>query len=565
MRCSDLRHLSDSRYCFSLDERRVLLRLAVAKGEKLNKVEVVYGDPMGFARNHRYQKMTLAHTDVSFDYYETVVNAFPMRLMYVFLLGIDEGEFYYSETGLTSLYKFDLAFLSAYQYVGENRNDFVIDKPSWQGRVFYQIFPERFAAGLPREQKNYVNCPWDCTSLKGRHNAMLGGDLRGVIDKLDYLESLGVGVLYLTPIHPSLSNHKYDVLDYFDVDARFGGKQTFRELVQKAHEKGMKVMMDLVFNHCSSKNPIFLDVVQKGKASQYYSWFFIDGDKPHAHPLNYRCFGTYHGMPKFDTNNPEVQRYLISVALYWQKEFGVDGYRLDVSEGVSHDFWIRLKIALKDVDPEVLLLGENWLNSESYLGPDQLDGVMNYPFLGVVSSYVLGIRDAKETAEGLEGLLMRYKDGHNRMMLNILASHDIQRFTTLCKDDKDLSLMGYALMTFFPGYPMIYYGEEIFMAGAGDPDNRRGMDWGSEEFGSLRNSLFLELLLLRKERALRAGEVRIFESSGALCVERIDKGARYLLVCNYRQGNVRVPGTILFGNHVAGDSVWEHGFAVTRI
>ena len=127
----------------------------------------------------------------------------------------------------------------------------------------------------------------------------------------------------------------------------------------------------------------------------------------------------------------------------------------------------------------MLLLGKNWLNSESYLGPNQLDGVMNYPFLGVVSSCVLRIKGPLETAERQTGLLMRYKDGHNRMMLNILSSHDIQRFTTLCKGNRDLSLIGYAIMVFFLGYPLVYYGEEIFMEGAVDPDNRRGMDWES--------------------------------------------------------------------------------------
>ena len=548
-----------------MDEGHVLLRLAIARGENLNKVEVVFGDPMGFAKNHRYQKMDLAHTDAAFDYYETVISLFPMRLMYVFLLSDETGEYYFSESGLTNIYKFDLGFLSAYQFVGENRNDFVLEKPSWQGRVFYQIFPERFAIGLSQEEKGYVNCPWDTPNLKGKHNVMLGGDLRGVIDKLDYLESLGVGVIYLTPIHPSPTNHKYDVLDYFDVDPRFGGKETFRELVEKAHGKGMKVMMDLVFNHCSNKNPIFLDVVEKGRASPYYSWFFIDGDKPKAFPLNYRCFGTFFGMPKFDTNNPEVQRYLISVATYWQTQFHIDGFRLDVSEGVSHDFWTRLKIALKDNDPEILLLGENWLNSESYLGVNQLDGVMNYPFLGVASSYVLGLRDAKETAEGFEGLLMRYKEGHNRMMLNILSSHDIQRFTTLCHGDKDLSLLAYALLIFFPGYPMIYYGEEIFMAGAGDPDNRRGMKWDSPEFASPKHQLFVRLLQLRKQPALVKGQCQIFARDGALCILRSTQEQRLLLTCNFNAGSVKAEGEAVLGNHLGAEWVWDKGFAVTKI
>lgn len=341
MHLSSFRHQSDSRYCFSLNDHEVLIRLAVSKEVKLDEVHLVYGDPMGFGSHHQNKKMELRYIDAGYLYYETIMEGFPSRFMYVFLIQGEGKEFFYSESGFDETYKFDLAFISAFQFVGENRNDYVLEKPSWQGRVFYQVFPERFHSSIDPKSKPYVNTPWDAPSLKGKHNAFLGGDLYGVIEKLDYLKSLHVGALYLTPIHPSPSNHKYDVLDYFDVDEAFGGKEAFRLLVQKAHGLDIKVMMDLVFNHVSCFHPFFLDVKEKGRKSIYHSWFFIDGDKPSAKPLNYRCFGFHPHMPKLDTNNKDVQTYLIQVASYWMKEFGVDGFRLDVSEGVSHDFRIR--------------------------------------------------------------------------------------------------------------------------------------------------------------------------------------------------------------------------------
>ena len=550
MEIASFRHQSDSRYCFSLDESHVLLRLAVARSVTLQRVQVVYGDPMGFTQRHNYADMALKHTDAGYHYYEIVLNVFPSRLMYVFLVEGEGRSCYFSESGLSDTYKFDLAFISAFQFVGENENDFVIDKSSWQGRVFYQIFPERFNNGLG--EKPYVNMPWDTTSLTSKHRAFLGGDLQGIIDKLDYLEDLGVEALYLTPVHPSISNHKYDVLDYYDVDPGFGGKEAFARLVEQAHRHGMKMMMDLVFNHCSDQHPFFEDVKRNGKASKYYSWFFINGEKPCKTPLNYRCFGTVKHMPKLNTNNKEVQAYLIGVASYWMKEFHVDGFRLDVSEGVSHDFWTRLKIALKEIEPEVILIGENWLNSESYLGVNQLDGVMNYPFLGVVSGYVLKIRNALETSEGLEGLLMRYKDGHSKMMLNILASHDIQRFTTLC----------HGIMMFYWGYPMIYYGEEIFMKGGGDPDNRRGMEWDSKQFASYRHGLFKGLLHLRKDPILKAGEIEIKEKDGLLVIKRSYEGRVFALYCNMNEHGVKAEGKAILSNRYAGNEVWSKGFAV---
>ncbi|MCR5348319.1 MAG: glycoside hydrolase family 13 protein [Bacilli bacterium] len=565
MRPSSFRHQSDSRYCFSLSVDKVLIRLAVAKEEEVEDVEVVYGDMFRFASEHKDMKMAFAHEDASFRYYEAIVTLFPMRIAYVFRVKQDGKWMYLCETGLGEGYLFDLAFISAFQFNGENPNDFVLPNPTWRGRVFYQVFPERFFSHLDAKAKPYVDTPWDHKSLKGKPRAFLGGDLWGVKDKLDYLASIGVGALYLTPIHPSPSNHKYDVLDYFEVDPSFGGKAALFNLVKKAHGLGIKVMLDMVFNHTAYDHPFFRDVRQKGKDSPYYDWYFVNGDKPTAKPLNYLCFSRHFGMPKLNTNNPKVQRYLISVGQYWMKEFDVDGYRLDVSDGVAHDFWIKFKIALKEIDPDVLLIGENWLNAESYLGNDQFNGVMNYPFLGVASGYLLGMKDAKQTAEGLEGLLMRYKDGHDAQMLNLLSSHDVQRTLNLCKGDKELSLMGHAMLMFFPGFPMVYYGEEIFMEGGPDPDNRRGMEWGSEEFSSSLHQTFVSLMRLHCKREFAQGQCHIREKNGLLYMDFTLDGHGYALWCNLTKEGKPFSGRLLLSNRCAGGEVWPKGFAVTEI
>lgn len=361
------RHQSDSRYCFSLDESHALIRLVVSKQITVDKIQLIYGDPMTFASRHLSLEMEIKHEDASFYYYEAVVNLLPMRLMYIFMIQIEGKNYYFTESGVCDKYLFDLAFISAYQFVGENYNDYVKENETWKGRVIYQIFPERYYSRGDPKKKNYVNMDWSSSDIRNNRNAFIGGDLFGVIDKLEYLSWLGVGAIYLTPIHPSNSNHKYDVKDYFDVDEQFGGKKAFKELVEKAHALDIKIMMDLVFNHVSYYNPIFQDVKEYGRNSPYYNWFFINGDKPSINPLNYRCFGYYAYMPKLNTNNVDVQEYLISVGEYWIKEFGVDGYRLDVSEGVSHDFWNRFKIRMKDIKEDILVVGENWFNSESYL------------------------------------------------------------------------------------------------------------------------------------------------------------------------------------------------------
>lgn len=560
MDISSFRHQSDSRYCFSLSDHEVLVRLACSKSIPIDDVVVVYGDPMTFCGKHQYQQCHLTHIDEGYRYYETIIDISPARLMYVFKVKSEGRECYFCESGLCDTYKFDLGFISAFQFVGENCIDFVKDSPLWEGKVIYQIFPERFAEG--RGDKSYVNTRWNKKPMPKGPHTFLGGDLYGVIDKLDYLEDLGVEAIYLTPIHPSVTNHKYDVLDYFDVDERFGGKEAFAELIDKAHRKGMNIMMDLVFNHCSDLHPFFQDVRNNGKASKYYDWFFINGEKPRKTPLNYRCFGYYPGMPKLNTNKKEVQEYLISVATYYAENYHIDGFRLDVSEGVSHDMWIKMKIALKQINPDIILIGENWLNSESYLGPNQFDGVMNYQFLGAVSGYVLRIKDAKGSAETLDGLLMRYKDGHSRMMMNVLASHDVQRFFTLVHADKDLSLLAHAIMMFYWGFPLIYYGEEIFMEGAGDPDNRRGMDWNSKEFNGYSHQLFKELIRLRKNPILKKGDIKISHDRGLLFITRRYEGKTLVLVCNMENEGNPIKGKVILSNRFAGNILWHKGFAI---
>ena len=563
---SKFRHESDSRYCFSISPNEVLVRFAIAKDVHLEKAFLLYGDTSTFVKKQTRIRMERKHEDEFFFYYEATMSSSIPRFFYIFHVIENGCDFFLSESGVSSSYMFNLAFLSAYQYIGENRNDFSLPFPSWQGRLVYQVFPERFACHGNPQEKQYVNEPWDKANLKGNHRAFLGGDLIGLCDKLDYLVSLGVGVLYMTPIHPSPSNHKYDVLDYFDVDPSFGGKEALRNLVEKAHSLGIKVMMDLVFNHTSFEHPFFKDVRQKGKASEYWDWFFIDGDKPSAHPLNYRCFSFVPWMPKLDTNNPKVRKYLVSVGKFWVEEFHIDGFRLDVAEGVSHDFWIRFKIALKDIDPDIILIGENWHNSESYLGPDQLDGVMNYPFLSVVSGYVLGITDAETTRMRLEGLLLRYKDGQNHMMLNILSSHDIQRVMNLCKKDKDLVLLAYAMQMFHPGFPMVYYGEEVFMEGGADPDHRRGLEWNKAEAPDYYANTFRNLMLLRQHEELRRGETKIENAGGLLKITRQIGGACIALYLNRSLEPLALPklGEELLSNRAAGGRVYPKGFLVQK-
>lgn len=405
-----------------------------------------------------------------------------------------------------------------FRFAYVNKSDIIYENTKFQGDVFYQIFPERFAAG--NKNKDYVTREWNSLDLK--NNPFLGGDIKGIINKLDYIKDLGIDTIYFTPLTESGSNHKYDVIDYMKIDKQFGTNKEFKLLVDKAHEKGMKICIDLVFNHIGYNNKIFQDVVKKGKKSKYANWFFIDGEQPVQKPLNYKAFADFYGMPKLDTNNPEVMDYMIKVGKFWIEKFGVDAYRLDVANEVAHSAWQAFKKAIIKSDPKVILIGECWHNSANYLSNAEWESTMNYPFTNACENfYVNNTLEPKQFVDKLNGLLHRYTENNNRMMLNLLDSHDAPRFYTLLNKDKSKYLLAILTMIFYIGYPMIYYGNEIFMEGMGDPDNRRAMDWESKEFHTKEHELFKDIVKLRKNDILRKGDIKIYNEENLVVIERI--------------------------------------------
>ena len=211
-----------------------------------------------------------------------------------------------------------------------------------------------------------------------------GGDLRGIIEKLDYIKGLGINAIYLTPIFQSVSNHKYDINDYRKIDPQFGTKEDLQELVAKAHAMGIRIVLDAVFNHCSMEMKEFQDVLVNGRQSPYYHWFLIDGDYPDPEQMNYECFASCNYMPKLNTANPETQEFLLDIAIYWIKEADIDGWRLDVADEVSHEFWRRFRKEVKNVKKDCVIIGENWHDAYPYLMGDQYDSIMNYSFTKLV-------------------------------------------------------------------------------------------------------------------------------------------------------------------------------------
>ena len=463
-------HRPESNYCFAIDEKTVVLRIRFAKDEKLNSLSVLYNSKYDIAKVQYRADMPFLCTDGAYDYYCATVKLRDPRLSYVFEFSSDEGKYYFCETGVKESYDFSLAYYDSFQYAYINKND-IIQNVSWlNNAVFYQIFVDRFAKGSKKDE-SYINASWgDIPTPK----SFYGGDLDGICEHLDYIKGLGVTALYLNPIFKSPSNHKYDIVDYYEIDEMFGGEEAFRRLVKACHEKGIRVMLDAVFNHVSEGFYPFGQVLSAGKESEYFDWFIINGDRINKKRDNYACFASCEYMPKLNTNNKEVQSYLIDVAKHYITEYDIDGWRLDVADEVSHDFWRQMRRKIKAIKPDAVLIGENWHNSESFLQGDQFDSIMNY---GVTKAFLDFFAresiDEKGFAEALNSQLMRYTDTTNNMMFNLLDCHDTHRFITEVSGDRRKLMLALLTLVFLPGSINLYYGTEILTEGGYDPDSRR--------------------------------------------------------------------------------------------
>ena len=390
----------------------------------------------------------------------------------------------------------------SFELLQVNQTD-VLRAPDWAGGcIYYQIFPERYDRVGKSERQT---APWNAAPTRENY---LGGDLRGIIGRLDYLSGLGVECLYLNPVFEGDYNHKYATTDYFRIDPIFGTEADLRELVEKAHARGIRILLDGVFNHVGIHFPPFQDLIEKGGASRYRDWFY-----PKRCPMEisadcYECVGDYPYMPRLNGANPEVRAYVERVLLYWLERAKTDGWRFDVADELDRHAVTGWREAVKRRYPDALMLGETWGDASRLLGPDGFDSAMNYLFRdATVDFFAHGAIDAQGLRTRLEGMLMRYPDEINAVMYNLIGSHDTARFLTEAGGEKWRLRLAMAFQMLFPGSPAIYYGDEIGMEGENDPGCRGGMAWDRQDAGLL--AWEKEMIALRKRHpALRRGSYR---------------------------------------------------------
>jgi neopullulanase len=372
-----------------------------------------------------------------------------------------------------------------------------IQTPDWvKDAIFYQIFPDRFARSDAVPKPANLEA-WESPPTT---HGFKGGDLIGVLEHLDYLVDLGITAIYFNPIFQSPANHRYHTHEYFQVDPILGGDAAFHELLDRAHTRGIRVILDGVFNHSSRGFFQFNHILENGTASPYTDWFHVF-DYPlnpydHSRDPQYAAWWGLHALPKFNTDSPIVRDFLLRVAEYWV-QFGIDGWRLDVPNEIDDDqFWREFRQRVKGANPDAYICGEIWGEARRWLQGDQFDSVMNYLFTKAAIGFFIGNNrveqmiegigyypihtlDAPQLAGSIENLLAIYPPEVTQVQLNLLGSHDTARYLTIANGDLSALKLATLFQMVYPGAPCIYYGDEIGMTGGKDPGSRGAFPWQS--------------------------------------------------------------------------------------
>ncbi|NGM83019.1 alpha-glycosidase [Paenibacillus sp. 7124] len=497
-------------WSYAYDENTIHLRLRAKKGD-LTEVFAWVGDKYAWDQTKELIPMTVFASDDMFDYWECESVPPFRRLKYGFLLQKGKERIWMTESEFQAERPLNPYRLFEFPYI--NRGD-VFAPPAWvKDSVFYQIFPERFANGDPSLDPENVE-PWGGVP---KPNNFFGGDLQGVINHLDHLTELGITGIYFTPVFAAASNHKYDTEDYMRVDPHFGDTETLKRLVDACHERGIRVLLDAVFNHSGSTFAPFVDVVRNGENSVYKDWFHIRRFPVHSENgiPTYDAFGFVREMPKLNTEHPDVKRYLLGVAEYWIKEVGIDGWRLDVANEVDHGFWRDFRKVVKQANPEAYILGEIWHESAPWLEGDKFDAVMNYPFTeAVLDFFIRGSLDSEGFAHAIGKQLSRYPLQASEVAFNLLDSHDTARLLTLAGGDKRIMKLAALFQFTFMGAPCIYYGDEIGLEGGEDPGCRKCMEWDKAKQDRELFGFYRKLIDIRKSHpSLRTGTMTFLEAN----------------------------------------------------
>ncbi|MDZ7725824.1 MAG: alpha-amylase family glycosyl hydrolase [candidate division KSB1 bacterium] len=528
--------------------------------------------------------------DEKFEYWGTHLSV-QAPFSFTFLLTDADAEVYATKTGWNSVPAADSMWLDC-----DSNKLPTFFVPDWvQSGVFYQIFPERFRNGNPDNDPDFtepyyqghtelpadgktndeyyhlIRDWYDIDGLSkspyrtdGRpdYYSFYGGDIPGVHEKLDYLVDLGITIIYFNPLNAGKSNHKYDPVDYLTIDPHFATENEFIDFVNAAHKHGIRIIVDMAFNHTGDWHYAFVDTREKGPESRYWHWY--EWNKwplpPEGCPTPCDYYDCWWGFPlhpnlNFDLSRPndqendfydickaepnqEVVNYILNVARYWLGSLGIDGFRLDVPNEVPFWFWKEFRAVVDSVNPDAFLIGEIWGDALPWLGQDCFHGTMNYKYFRepVLDFFARRTIDAQIFVRRLAPAQFSYPLQARRAMMNLMGSHDTKRFITLADDNIRQVKLAALFQMSYVGVPHIYYGDEIGLHGGADPDNRRTFPWNWKK-DDWRRGLFeyyQQLIELRRNHAaLVTGTYEpLFAQRGLVAFARRSDSERFVIALN---------------------------------
>lgn len=370
----------------------------------------------------------------------------------------------------------------------------------------YQILPDRFHRATGNKTEHFLE-EWGAES---GHFNFFGGNLTGIKEKLGYVSALGAEFIYLNPVFLSGTYHRYDCTDYRLIDPMLGSEIDFSNLVEDIHQRGMKLILDISLNHCSTNFFAFRDIIENGIDSKYLDWFEI-----YSFPLfeggtcNYSCWHGHKELPQFNLNNPEVRQYLLESATLWTDRYGVDGWRLDVCTEIPESFVQEFVEAIRQYNPASVIIGESWHFDETIFAKEcKLNGMTNFSMYldAIVPFFIKNSLSIQTLAAQL--LDINHKNSHRMTQhsWNFLSNHDLPRLYSVISDKQHYRL-ALALLFSLPGTPVVYYGEEIPLEGQGDPLNRRCMEFQLLNESGERYDIFIAAL-----NRIRFSHKLLFES-----------------------------------------------------
>jgi len=528
----DIEPVFDYSTCNPVTATEVIITARAHQGD-VTRLELHYAVnlPAGQALSGDTIRMEPVESDAAFQYYRATVKLDDPTDTMEYVITYHDGDYmeYFGPQGMEPS-----APARGFVYSAAVHEPF--PTPEWaKDGIIYQIFPERFANGdkgndpdfsepwyegakeLPASGKTngeyfhldkdwydvapLVHSPYR-TDGKPDYFSFYGGDIAGVREHLDYLNDLGITVIYFNPLNQGMSNHKYDPVDYLKIDPHFADEREFKDFVQDCHAHGIRIVVDMAFNHTGNWHFAFRDAVEKGPKSEYYNWYeFHRWPLPNTRDFKasdyYDCWWGFGLHPNLNydlklpnaaennitditraTPNWPVVNYVLSVADYWLGDLDIDGFRLDVPNEVPHWFWKLFNERCKSIKPDCWLVGELWGNAGAWIGPKGFDSTMNYKFFRdpVMDFFGKGAISAAAFDQRLSPGRFQYPPQSVAVMMNLADSHDTIRFLTSSGDVRRLMLAAMFGMNYV-GMPHIWYGDEVGMTGGKDPDCRRPFDW----------------------------------------------------------------------------------------